>query len=737
MILRPVLFRMKDRARGDIKLVMGRWLHDRMDVMRRFIGGVALALSLAGCADASPTRVATSTVEIMATESASATVAATAGEAVTETALPTLTALPVLERYEAITPPPINAAAFSPDGARLAYVTTVGITMLDAANEFAVLWEAPLIGVESFGLAWSADGTRLITIRAMERNNSQTDFISVIKASVLTVDASNGAVISEIGSDALRVPFDVSGQLLNGGGSVFWTTPGALSRDGARYLVARPSELILGESETGAEQSLSFAPPYDTGFTISGMAFSEDGARFAAAGEGHTYQSRIGGTVQVWRLDGLEVEATFEVNQPGSLAFSPDGSQIAVLSGHVWGGSATGLHVFDLTTGEELWSQYGEYHTLAWSEFGIYTELDGRLVRYHPETGNRYKREVVAFPAYLSTTWLEASAYGVIRVTPEILHLVGPEEMESRVLASGFLPAGEAGMGLTPYHEVATYSPDGSAVALRSHSYVWVRSAESTYWKGIEGTGALAWSPDSERIAIGRGQEIAVWDVWGALVGQTDAPIPVNQVMWLTDEVIVVAGVIGEFGESVGGWDVSETGFAAIDLATGETIWRREGFSAVRHITAAGGRIVIEEQRGEQGLWYLVMLDAATGETVAEIRIENAVNFPAIPSPDGTRVILKEHAQYSLFDGELALIDQSGGAGPGAIQWAADSGSVMAMGGSGHYSVWDRELGVICQEGAGRGLDGLARAIHPAWREVIFETQQRVLEVWRINEVCG
>jgi WD40 repeat protein/DNA-binding SARP family transcriptional activator len=249
----------------------------------------------------------------------------------------------------------LRRVAYSPDGARLATTDGDGHgVILDAVSGKTLLtFPHPTGAVRE--AAFSPDGTRLAT--AGEDNTARVwDALNGRELLTLTGHA-EAPPVGGMYAGIPTVAFSPDGRLLASGGA-----------DG---------QAILWDAETG-ERVLALQVHPD-GIGATRVAWSPDGTRLAAASDARLVAGKPAGgepLVKVW--DTASGQALYTLtglpNRAWALAFSPDGSKLAV------GAEANFVKVYDAATGEEsrsLAGHSGGVYSVAFSPDGALLATGG------------------------------------------------------------------------------------------------------------------------------------------------------------------------------------------------------------------------------------------------------------------------------------------------------------------------------------------------------------------------
>jgi WD40 repeat protein/DNA-binding SARP family transcriptional activator len=397
-------------------------------------------------------------------------------------------------------------------------------------------------------------------------------------------------------------------------------------------------------------------------------------ARFEVVGEGHAWQLAFSpdGTLlaATWRVDHGGVVRIIEVadgsirdemSWPGvfSLAFSPDGSALAVIS------SSSGA-VLDVATGRQLAplaNSFGDLTNVAWSPDGQFIALGrgvGSAVVNDAHTGE----QLMVLPGHgsnvLGVGWspdsallATASSDGTVKVW--LLFEGGGRELVT-------VTADDARSG---FSEVA-FSPDGSRIVTSGRggtTLVWRAdpnaTAEVAYLPGAAfGMGEVRFIDDGRRLlATGGGGTVAVWETatWrevGRLgPGGRPDPGPFGPPLWTPSDIYLLgpspdgglaaaisadAAAGGSGTLSVYDVDGGPDGFN-IDLGSqlSDAAWSNDG-----QLLAVGGT-------DPDGVATVEITDR-TGRVLATLRFPDRLIESARFTADGRLVIA--HSQAGPFE---------------------------------------------------------------------------------------
>ena len=194
----------------------------------------------------------------------------------------------------------------------------------------------------------------------------------------------------------------------------------------------------------------------------------------------------------------------------------------------------------------------------------------------------------------------------------------------------------------------------------------------------VDGVTAVAWSPDSTRIATGSDEGVWVLDaVTGEDLFSLERGREVGSVAWSPDSTRIVTGS----DEGVQVWD-AVTGKELLSLERGREVWSVAW-------SPDGTRIVTGSTFDGVRVW-----DAVTGENVLSLKHSYRVGSVAW-SPDSTRIaicsIFGDVRVWDAVTGEKLL--SLSGYRVGSVAWSPDSTRIATGSDDGGVQVWDAVTG--------------------------------------------
>ena len=470
-----------------------------------------------------------------------------------------------------------RAIALSPDGGKLAAVSSIGIWLYDVET-LQLLGHFPTALNRSGSVAFSPDG-RLLAASPVDQD--PTTRIWDIAAGEVTVELE--------GHTASAAVFSPHGELLAAG---LW--------DGTIKLwdVATGTEVATLEGHADGVSSVSFSP---------------DGSMLASGSWDKS--------IKLWDLDTKTETATLEghADVVGSVSFSPDGGTVASGS---WDGT---LRLWDVTT-----ETYTILERIAVFVESLSFSSDGSVLastsanklklwevatRTNPVTfeGSRYSINTVAYSVdgttLVSGSWID----GTVRRWDL-------ETGNSTVLRGHF---GEIG--------AVAFSPDGTTLASGTGSRtieLWdtetrVNTASLSRYGG---SATVAFSPDGTFLASAAGNHGRLWDLSSGslapLGGHTNRILSIS---FSRDGSTLVSAAEDN---TVKLWDVAAgTNIATSDLEGGlGEIWTGSSVS----FSPGGSSLAAGAQDGTIRLW-----EAETGRNTAVLSGHDYTVFSLAFSPDG------------------------------------------------------------------------------------------------------
>jgi WD40 repeat protein len=344
----------------------------------------------------------------------------------------------------------VNGVAFSPDGKRLVTAASDNTAKVWDSSTGLLLFTLPGHSDSVTDEAYSPDGERIATASldstiklwnaprapAAESSKALGDPI------VFSPDRRQLASWGFEKNVATIFVFDAATrkQVLAFKGHEKQIDMMAYSPDGKRLASAsQDGTLCIWDPATGkAVLTLRGRPA-----NVAGLAYSPDGKRIACCW--------VGETTKVWDADSGQEIIKFD-DRPGAVAFSPDGSRLAL-------GGYRGISVVDATTGKELYVTGGPYFIYWYSVDGsrLFALGSGGVHIFDSTTGRE-----------LTTQRLPAGAngYNHAAISPDRRRLAVPYA-KHRILLWDLTSGQEAltlrGHGEDVFH--ITFTPDGQQLA--------------------------------------------------------------------------------------------------------------------------------------------------------------------------------------------------------------------------------------------------------------------------------
>ena len=418
--------------------------------------------------------------------------------------------------------------AFSPDGSRLAVVSSMGVWLYDTEtfDEITLLTDATSV-------AFSPDGTKIASgsgiglklwevktgrnIATFHREKGGVNYVAFspdgtkIAAAGKLWDVETGQQLDILQDNGLaKFTFSPDGRILAG------TDRRTFPRTSVNDPPMDEGVVKLYDVTTGqllntlvAGRRTKWGKPRER---VTSIAFSPDSTKIA---------SGAGRNVKLWDIEAGENIATFQVERGSvnSTAFSPDGTKLVV-------GSAEGIKLLELPTGEHIYTrQHIDVGELEFSVdiFSVAFSPDGRKLASASWDGIKFWD--VKTGDNLTTLQGHTRAFGSVVFSPDGLTLVSNSVRGAEVweVATGQHLTTLAG----PPNFVASlaYSPDGTRLATGTAD---ARNAEHTVKLWTVSTGenlatlhghtgfvtTVAYSRDGKILASGsEDKTVKVWAV--------------------------------------------------------------------------------------------------------------------------------------------------------------------------------------------------------------------------------
>ncbi len=582
----------------------------------------------------------------------------------------------------------ITSVAYSPDGQRI---------LTGSADQTARVWDVatgqPLLLIQGHGqevtsAAYSSDGQRIVT--------------ASLDGTARIWDASTGKPV-----------LDLAGHT----GSVF---AAAFSHDVKQIVTASKSTngsqaltVAVWDASSGAK--LRVLEEKSLGHGLSAVAFSRDGQRIAAI---------IGRwAVKIWETSsGRELLVPTPYSEFFSLAFSPDGKRLLTGSGRV--------AVWDASSGEQLLLLQGGNERgqiqVAYSPDGkklVTAGRDQRAILWDATTGKELFRLTghrgtigsVAFSPD-SQSIATASADGTVKIWD------ANQARNPRTLPN-----------LTKQVSMLAISPDGKRVATTMWDKT-VRITDLATGRELlvltghpDGVNCVAFSHDGKRIATGngwkgpKGKDRA--KIWDASTGQELLALNGSGLVAFSPDSQRICTSSGMRAATI--WNAS-TGSKLVEL-NGHSQWvHGAAFSP------DGKRIVTSSED-----WTVKLWDAASGRELLTIQRpkHGNQNISRVTfSPDGQRIALADNDPtpriWDASTGRESLV-LSGHIDPAVcISWSPDGRRILTSGYDRSAKVWDALTGRELLTLEGHALTVAASAFSPNGRSIVTAGFDGLTKIW-------
>ncbi|HVB75863.1 MAG TPA: hypothetical protein VNE38_20115 [Ktedonobacteraceae bacterium] len=522
-------------------------------------------------------------------------------------------------------------------------------------------------------LAWSPDGSLLATTNTQQTANGATDF------TIQVWRVATGQHISTYQPPAHNHIYNLT-----------WSPDNR--RIASTEDLGAGTNAVIGRVWDVTDGMPIYSLQIATGQS-SGLAWSPDGARIAS-----WYNFSSEQAAQVW--DAATGKLLYNTADQGviSVAWSPDGGQIALAD------QQTNMHILDAATGQTLltYQEAANQRSVTWSPDGEHLASVGAEGTTIWEAGADHRiASIAAHP----------QAEHAIAWSPDGKQIAAEDGANLNV---GFWDAttGDSFGDLQFYHEdvfslfnyrnatAVAWSPDGAHVAAgwtpsftygspTQQVYVWGNSPamcgldDSCPMSGGSHTApitALAWSPDSKRIASASlDKTVLIYDVAhqkNLLIyrGHTDA---VTAVAWSPDGKYIASA---SADKTVQIWDAA-SGKRALTLsgytgAVTAVVWSPDG----RYVASSS-------EDGTVRVW-----DAIHGKLILTYRKHTGVVMAVAWSPNG-RYIASAGADTTVqvWDAKTAstvFVYRGHHAVVLAVAWSPDSKRVASAGTDGMIQIW-------------------------------------------------
>ena len=386
---------------------------------------------------------------------------------------------------------------------------------------------------------------------------------------------------------------------------------------------------------------------------------------------------------------------TFE-NTPTTLAFSPDGSRLAV------GSTASLLSILDVQTGKTILQIKGEEHIhAAWSPDGARLLVSGGCQGITIQNAQNGTLLHVLQPVKCNDVdpgWVDAiwSADGK-RIYSGTMAW-DASTYQPLVNYKPDLPEFVVGYSMLP-------SPVGNLVAVSNGLSIAILDGETgqrkqSFTPGVQtvSLGNMAWSPDGRELVAGNYNEQFIWSI--ATGGQIASPKGYraltgwswNGLAWLPDNKTLV-GLFSPDGR-----------LNAVDVTTGKVLFSLDGFDTTnRYQTNPNypkwdGKDLLTDDGTNIVRW-----DTSTGKVVSR------TSAPPMPdwaskyggdvalSPDGKRAAVGTAVVDAITGQELAHLEVTPADGWDKVAWSPDGKRIVSgdTGGDNTGVVWDSQTGKV------------------------------------------
>jgi WD40 repeat protein len=591
----------------------------------------------------------------------------------------------------------VHSLLYSPDGTRLASVSTDGTKLWDVRSGAEVI---TLRGATSL-VTYSPDGTRLASVAA---DNT-----------VKLWDARTGGQIATLRGHARQV------------------TAVCFSPDGGRLATASNDKTVMVWDTHNGSALLTLRGHSGP---VTAVCFGSDGSRLASA----SWDS----TVKVWDArSGAEILSLRGHGGPvSSVRFSPDASRLVSAGGELR--KAAELKSWDAPSGAEVFTLRAHAN-------------GGRSVAYSPD-GTRLAtigedgqhREVTVWDAHTGTLVLRLRGHtkevAAVYYSPDGMRLASASEVDPSNPGEVKLWDAYSGAELLSVRGsiCASFSPDGMRLA--SVAGEWGKSAEVKVWdprgdpevltihQAARPVIALSYSADGTRLASSALEDKTI-RVWDALSGAEIATLRGHT--GRVDHLCLSPDGWRLASETEDGtvrlWDVrSGTKLATLRGHIGSVISMVYSPDSKRLATGSGDRYQ-PMKPGEVRIW-----DAQSGAEVATLRGHAHSVTAVCYSPDGTRL-----ASASL-DGAVKVWDVQGGTELSSLRgltgmvrtmvYSPDGNQLACASGDwdmpGEVKIWDIGTGAPIFSLQGHTLPVTSLCYSPDGARLASTSNDKTVKVW-------